>query len=76
MIVLMQQRHPSEMSKVREVKRVVDDGGNKEAVRGAWQMWHRNGTRCPKETEQRGMHSETDQVPPKSVSMEAFTARM
>jgi hypothetical protein len=53
MIVLMQQRHPSEMSKVREVKRVVDDGGNKEAVRGAWQMWHRNGTRCPKETEQR-----------------------
>jgi hypothetical protein len=50
MIVLMQQRHPSEMPKVREVKRVEDDGSHKGAVRGAWQVWHRNGTRCPKGT--------------------------
>ncbi|XP_062178268.1 protein neprosin [Alnus glutinosa] len=44
------QRHPSEMPKVREVKRVEDDGSHKGAVRGAWQVWHRNGTRCPKGT--------------------------
>jgi hypothetical protein len=49
MIVLMQQRHPPEMLKVREVKRVEDDGSNKEAVRGAWQMWHLNRTRSREE---------------------------
>jgi hypothetical protein len=41
------------MPKAREVRidGVGDDGSNKEeAVRGAWQMWHRNGTRCPKGT--------------------------
>jgi hypothetical protein len=40
------------MPKAREVRidGVGDDGSNKEeAVRGARQMWHRNGTRCPKE---------------------------
>jgi hypothetical protein len=40
------------MPKAREVRidGVGDDGSNKEeALRGAWQMWHRNGTHCPKE---------------------------
>lgn len=42
---------------VRKVKTDDDgDGSNNnnnnkvEAVRGAWQMWHQNGTRCPKGT--------------------------
>ncbi|KAG2693894.1 hypothetical protein I3760_08G116500 [Carya illinoinensis] len=49
------QRHPSEMPKVRMGKE-DDQGENNssstanEGVRGAWQLWHRNGTRCPKGT--------------------------
>ncbi|XP_025013627.2 uncharacterized protein LOC8258664 [Ricinus communis] len=49
------QRVPSEWPKVRELKEeeVKDPkfkGNSDEGERGAWQMWHRNGTRCPKGT--------------------------
>ncbi|XP_059447131.1 protein neprosin [Corylus avellana] len=46
------QRHPSEMPKVKKdrVGDDDDDDDDKEAVRDAWQMWHRNGTTCPKGT--------------------------
>ena len=27
-----------------------DSRSNEAGVKGAWQMWHRNGTRCPKGT--------------------------
>ena len=29
---------------------VGDSRSNEAGVKGAWQMWHRNGTRCPKGT--------------------------
>ncbi|XP_030960575.1 uncharacterized protein LOC115982183 [Quercus lobata] len=45
------QRHPQEMPKVRMMK---EDGArdekSNEVVKGAWQMWHQNGTRCPRGT--------------------------
>ncbi|KAB1202521.1 hypothetical protein CJ030_MR8G022036 [Morella rubra] len=46
------QRVPSEMPKVRMVKEDGrrDNRSGNEAASGAWQMWHRNGTRCPKGT--------------------------
>ncbi|KAF5441974.1 hypothetical protein F2P56_037068 [Juglans regia] len=49
------QRHPSEMPKVRMGKEDDQRENNSnsianEAVRDAWQLWHRNGTRCPKGT--------------------------
>lgn len=48
----MHQRVPSEMPKVRMVKEDGrrDNRSGNEAASGAWQMWHRNGTRCPKGT--------------------------
>lgn len=50
-IVLMLQRHPQEMPKVRMMK---EDGArdekSNEVVKGAWQLWHQNGTRCPRGT--------------------------
>ncbi|XWS58443.1 hypothetical protein CRYUN_Cryun08bG0034100 [Craigia yunnanensis] len=45
------QRVPSEMPKVKMLKEEARDSRSHEAgVKGAWQMWHRNGTRCPKGT--------------------------
>ena len=29
---------------------VGDEKSSNEAVKGAWQMWHQNGTRCPRGT--------------------------
>lgn len=45
------QRHPPDTPTVRKMETDgVRDEGKSEAVGGAWQMWHRNGTRCPKGT--------------------------
>ncbi|XP_007030312.2 PREDICTED: uncharacterized protein LOC18600019 [Theobroma cacao] len=46
------QRVPSEMPKVKTLKQdeARESMGNVGAVKGAWQMWHGNGTRCPKGT--------------------------
>ncbi|XP_022720016.1 uncharacterized protein LOC111277852 isoform X2 [Durio zibethinus] len=47
------QRAPSEMPKVKMLKPDEARGSrsNEAGVKGsAWQMWHRNGTRCPKGT--------------------------
>ncbi|GMY20352.1 hypothetical protein FCV25MIE_15591 [Fagus crenata] len=47
------QRHPSKMPKVRTMMKgdgVGDEKSSNEAVKGAWQMWHQNGTRCPRGT--------------------------
>lgn len=46
----MQQRHPSEMPKVKKDGVGDDENDDKGEVSGAWQMWHRNGTTCPKGT--------------------------
>ncbi|XP_038698957.1 uncharacterized protein LOC119996409 isoform X2 [Tripterygium wilfordii] len=52
------QRKPTEWPKMRTTKKASEEevgaskkGSNNEAImRGAWQMWHGNGTRCPKGT--------------------------
>ncbi|XVF06472.1 hypothetical protein REPUB_Repub06bG0051100 [Reevesia pubescens] len=46
------QRVPPEMPKVKMLKEdeARDRRSNEAAVKGAWQMWHKNGTRCPKGT--------------------------
>ncbi|KAJ9185764.1 hypothetical protein P3X46_005358 [Hevea brasiliensis] len=45
------QRVPSQMPKVKKIKEEEMEMRSNEATeKGAWQMWHRNGTRCPKGT--------------------------
>ncbi|XVE62691.1 hypothetical protein DITRI_Ditri06bG0140000 [Diplodiscus trichospermus] len=46
------QRAPTEMPKVKTLREdeAKDSRSNEGGVKGAWQMWHRNGTRCPKGT--------------------------
>ena len=58
LIYLMQQKAPTKMPRGMKVKRddENDSGNNTEGERGrviregTWQMWHLNGTRCPKGT--------------------------
>ncbi|KAJ4845079.1 hypothetical protein Tsubulata_039393 [Turnera subulata] len=38
------------LNKQEEALRDAKKGGNDQEMKGAWQMWHRNGTRCPKGT--------------------------
>ncbi|KAJ9179982.1 hypothetical protein P3X46_008291 [Hevea brasiliensis] len=49
------QRVPSEMPRVKVMNKAEEGKDpnktmSNEAVKGAWQIWHRNGTRCPKGT--------------------------
>ncbi|KAI9185866.1 hypothetical protein LWI28_011413 [Acer negundo] len=51
------QRKPSEMPRSVKVLKEEEEGGDSkrskeedDIIKGAWQMWHRNGTRCPKGT--------------------------
>ncbi|XVE90049.1 hypothetical protein DITRI_Ditri20bG0045400 [Diplodiscus trichospermus] len=44
------QKAPTEMPKVKRLKEdeARDSRSNEADVKDAWQLWHRNGTRCPK----------------------------
>lgn len=38
------------MPKALKVRKESSEKRSNEGLKGAWQMWHRNGTRCPKGT--------------------------
>lgn len=44
------QRVGPEMPKALKVRKESSEKRSNEGLKGAWQMWHRNGTRCPKGT--------------------------
>lgn len=47
------QRVPSQVPKMKNVlkeEEASSERNNERVIEGAWQMWHRNGTRCPKGT--------------------------
>ncbi|XVF57047.1 hypothetical protein PTKIN_Ptkin06aG0171700 [Pterospermum kingtungense] len=44
------QRVPSEIPKVKKLEKEEEARDSSRGVKGAWQMWHRNGTSCPKGT--------------------------
>ncbi|KAK0602298.1 hypothetical protein LWI29_032095 [Acer saccharum] len=55
--VITIQRKPSEMPRSVKVLKEEEEGGDSKRskeedhiIKSAWQMWHRNGTRCPKGT--------------------------
>lgn len=64
------QRVPSQMPKMRNVLKedeATSKRNNERVIEGAWQMWHRNGTRCPKGTVPIRRSTEKDVLRAKSL---------
>lgn len=64
------QRVPSQMPKMKNVLKedeATSKRNNERVIEGAWQMWHRNGTRCPKGTVPIRRSTEKDVLRAKSL---------